>query len=109
MLKPGAFALKPGCVENVPGPVQTFKFARILGSVISIGLLRSAPWIVILRRNNLLSIFASHADIGQVSMGPGIEGDLTHYVKSNFGTDASRPVFPVPINISGQNTFSLLC
>src|SRR2546430_7337997 len=32
----------------VPGPVQTWKFARILGSEISIGVLRLAPLIVIL-------------------------------------------------------------
>src|SRR5437773_1207095 len=32
----------------VPGPVQTWKFARILRSVIAIGVLRSAPLIVIL-------------------------------------------------------------
>src|SRR6516164_10677383 len=32
----------------VPGPVQTWKFARISGSEISIGVLRSAPLIVIL-------------------------------------------------------------
>ena len=32
----------------VPGPVQTWKFSRILGSEISIGFLRSAPLIMIL-------------------------------------------------------------
>ena len=32
----------------VPGPVQTWKFSTALGSEISIGILRSAPLIVIL-------------------------------------------------------------
>src|SRR5882672_3926385 len=48
MMKPGALALAPDCVENVPGPVQTLKFARTLRSVISIGFARSAASIVIL-------------------------------------------------------------
>ena len=48
MMNPGALALNPGALELVPGPVQTLKFARTFRSVISIGLLRSAPLIVIL-------------------------------------------------------------
>src|SRR5262245_30501406 len=42
--------------------------------------------------NNLLSIFASHADMRQVvgTILPGIDGDLTRYVNSKFGSDACR-------------------
>src|SRR5215469_411588 len=48
MMKLGAFALNPGWEENVPGPAQTLKFARILRSVISIGLERPGPSITTL-------------------------------------------------------------
>ena len=48
MMKLGAFALNPGSLEYVPGPVQTLKLARTCRSVISIGFERSAPSITTL-------------------------------------------------------------
>jgi hypothetical protein len=47
-MKLGAFAWNAGWVENVPGPVQTLKFASIFRSVISIDFERSGPSITTL-------------------------------------------------------------
>src|SRR5438552_18515745 len=47
--QPNSFGVRfPGASEPVPRPVQTWKFVRTFGSVISIGAWRPAPVIVIL-------------------------------------------------------------
>ena len=48
MMKLGVLGLNPGCVQNVPNPVQTLKFARIFRSVILMGLERLGPSITTL-------------------------------------------------------------